>query len=119
MAGKEKNFENRIKRFLDSIGAYYFKFFANAYTRAGIPDLCVCLNGTFVAIEVKAENGRPSDLQKINLKKINDSGGVGILAYPSGYEDLKEFLYGVNLNYITDKGFDKNKGYHTFKRGRL
>lgn len=37
MAGREKNFENRIKKYLESKGAWFVKFFANAYTSSGIP----------------------------------------------------------------------------------
>ena len=31
-------------------------------------------------------------LQKVHLKRIGEAGGIGILAYPSGYEDLKDLI---------------------------
>lgn len=37
MAGREKNFENRIKKYLEKQGCWFVKFFANAYTSSGIP----------------------------------------------------------------------------------
>ena len=88
----EKNYENRIKKYLESKGAWFVKFFANAYTSSGIPDLLICLNGRFVGIEVKQETGKPSLLQKVHLKRIGEAGGIGVLAYPSGYEDLKNLI---------------------------
>lgn len=88
----EKNFENRIKKYLEKKGCWFVKFFANAYTSSGIPDLLICLNGRFVGIEVKQETGKPSLLQKLHLKRIGEAGGIGILAYPSGYEDLKNLI---------------------------
>lgn len=88
----EKNYENRIKKYLESKGAWFVKFFANAYTSSGIPDLLICLNGRFVGIEVKQETGKPSLLQKVHLKRIGEAGGIGILAYPSGYEKLKDLI---------------------------
>ena len=97
MAGPEKKFENKLKKYLDSKGAWYVKYFANAYTPSGIPDILVSLNGYFIAIEVKAENGKPSDLQLYNLNKIAKSGGIGILLYPSGFKDFKNYIEKVIL----------------------
>ena len=88
----EKNYENRIKKYLESKGAWFVKFFANAYTSSGIPDILCCVNGRFVGIEVKQETGKPSLLQKVHLKRIGEAGGIGILAYPSGYQKLKELI---------------------------
>lgn len=91
MAG-EKNFENRIKKFLEDEGCYFIKHFANAYTKSGIPDLLVCCNGNFVAVEVKASNGKPSELQLYNIHKINEAGGFGVIVCPEQFDDLKEVI---------------------------
>lgn len=87
MAG-EKNFENKIKKYLDSKGIWYVKFFANAYTRRGVPDLLACVNGRFLAIEVKAEDGRLSELQVVEMNRICDSGGVAMCVKPSQFDLL-------------------------------
>ena len=73
-------------------GAYFVKFFANSYTKSGVPDILACVNGYFVGIEVKAENGHPSDLQIYNVQKIRESGGFSFIVYPSGYDALKKFI---------------------------
>ena len=88
----EKTFENKIKRMLKDNGAYFVKFFANSYTKSGVPDILACVNGYFVGIEVKAENGHPSELQLYNVQKIRDSGGFAFIVYPSGYDDLTKFI---------------------------
>lgn len=86
----EKNFENKIKRYLKDIGAWHVKFFANAYTQKGIPDILGCYNGRFFAIEVKGgSNYGLTDLQRHNLHLINDAGGIGMCVYPSGFEQMK------------------------------
>lgn len=90
--GQEKTFENKVKRFLESSGAWFVKFFANSYTKSGIPDILACVNGYFVGIEVKAQNGRPSELQLHNVKKIREAGGFAIVLYPSGFEKFKQFI---------------------------
>lgn len=85
----EKKFETQIKAYLKSKGVYYFKFFANAFTPVGIPDIIACVNGRFVGIEVKAENGRPSELQKYNVERIKASGGIALIVYPKDFDKLK------------------------------
>ena len=97
MAGPEKLFEEKVKKYITSIGGYYIKHFANAYTKSGIPDIISCINGYSIWIEVKAENGKPSELQLYNLKKIARSGGIGILLYPSGFDKFKIFIEKVIL----------------------
>lgn len=91
----EKTFENKIKKFLDAHGAFYVKFFANAYTKSGIPDVLACINGYFVGIEVKAPNGKPSEIQLYNVRKINAAGGFAFVLYPSAFGAFKEFVEGL------------------------
>ncbi len=90
---KEKIFEDKIKKELANRRAWKVKFFANAFTPAGIPDILACYRGRFLGIEVKGGTGYGlTDLQKYNLKKIRDAGGIGICVYPSGWEQFLEIL---------------------------
>lgn len=88
----EKTFENKIKAWLKANNCYFVKFFANRMTRTGVPDILASVNGYFVGIEVKAQNGRPSDLQYYNVRKIRESGGFAWIVYPSGFDELKSIL---------------------------
>ena len=88
----EKNFENRLKKFLEAEGCWFVKFFANAYTKSGVPDLLVCCNGYFVAVEVKAPYGRPSELQKRNIRKINEENGYGVILYPDQFDEFMHLI---------------------------
>ncbi len=88
----EKTFENKIKDFLTDHGVWWVKYFANRNTKSGIPDILACVNGYFVAIEVKAQTGKPSDLQKYHCRKIREAGGVAVIVYPSGFERLKDLI---------------------------
>ena len=88
----EKIFENQIKNFLKSLpNTYYFKYWAGPYSKSGIPDIIACVNGHFVAVEVKAENGKPSELQLYHLEQIRKAGGHSFLLYPKGFEDFKNY----------------------------
>lgn len=88
----EKTFENQIKQYLDDNDCWYVKFFANSFTKKGIPDILACVNGHFVGIEVKAQNGTPSELQKRNVKKINSFGGYAVVVRPDQFEDLQRLI---------------------------
>lgn len=96
----EKNFENKIKKYLEELGAWQIKYWAGSqFTKSGVPDLIVCLNGYFVAIEVKAQNGKPSELQLYNIDKIREAGGFAFVVYPSAWEELKEILNDLSKGY--------------------
>lgn len=110
MAG-EKLFENRLKNYLHSVGVYpagfskdkmkvpikgwYTKIWGGGFQKSGIPDILCCVNSVFIAVEVKGSDGRPSELQKLNIRRINKSGGIGVILYPEGFENFKTLLQGV------------------------
>lgn len=90
---QEKTFENKIKKWLKEHGHWYVKYWAGSkFTKTGIPDLLCCVNGYFVAIEVKAQNGTPSELQEHTVNEIRTAGGFAVIVYPSGWPKLKTFL---------------------------
>lgn len=93
--GNEKSYEKKIKKYLDDHKAWYVKYFANEFTKAGIPDILACVNGYFVGIEVKAQNGKPTELQLYHCKRIREAGGLAFVVYPSGFDRLKAVI--INL----------------------
>lgn len=54
---------------------FYWKEHGGMYGTAGIPDIIACVDGRFVAFEVKTESGRLSNLQEVTLSRIRDAGG--------------------------------------------
>lgn len=89
----EKQYENKIKAYLKQLPrTWFFKHWGGGLAPAGIPDIIACVNGRFVGIEVKAENGRPSPLQVDKIAEINTSGGYGVITYPSDWERLRAEL---------------------------
>lgn len=107
----EKNFENKVKRYLESIGVYdlgtgadkmkvspcgyYEKRWGGGYSKAGLPDMHIVVCGVNLDVELKASNGRPSELQKQKIVQINQSGSIGVILYPEGFEQFKEIIKGV------------------------
>lgn len=99
---QEKQFENKIKKYLEEQGCWYVKYFANSFTKSGIPDILACINGYFVAIEVKATKGKPSKLQLYNRDKIREAGGISIILYPDQFEEF-EILIDKLIENIPDE----------------
>ena len=111
MSGAEKNYENAIKRFLKSEGiyplgvsskditvkpcGYYTKRHGNVFTTNGLPDLQVVVNGKCVDLEVKAENGKPSEVQIAIVSQINDCGGIAHVVYPKDFDFIKSLILGL------------------------
>jgi RecB family endonuclease NucS len=89
---EEKNFENRIKKYLNEKDCWYVKYFANRMTKSGVPDILACVNGQFMAIEVKASKGHPSELQIYHRDKIRETGGIAVIVYPDQWEKLKHLI---------------------------
>lgn len=89
---EEKNFENKVKRYLKENGVWYVKYFENGVTKAGVPDIIACVNGWFIGIEIKASKGKPSEIQKYQQKQIRKSNGVSLILYPDKFELFKSFV---------------------------
>ena len=68
----------------------FIKTHGDRFSKVGTPDILACVNGHFVAVEVKAENGRPSDLQIYHIEQIKKAGGYGVILYPKDFEKFKK-----------------------------
>ena len=98
----EKNFENKIKKYLELRGWWFVKYFANRMTKSGVPDILACVNGLFIGIEVKATNGHPSELQIWNREQIRNANGICVVLYPDQFEDFKVLIDLLESNMISD-----------------
>ena len=96
--GLEKSFENKIKRYLKERGCYRVKYHGNYYSENGTPDILACVNGYFLAIEVKAPEGKASELQLAKIAEIRKAGGFAYVVYPSGWFKLKDIIDGLLID---------------------
>lgn len=90
---KEKPFELKVREYIRSLGGWEYKVWAGGvYAKAGIPDILACIDGLFIAIEVKSDRGKPSALQLRNIRVIREAGGYARVLYPKEFQDFKEEL---------------------------
>jgi len=77
---KEQDYQKKIVKYLESKGAYVVKVITAS--KKGVPDVLACYKGRFIAIEVKTPTtmNNASELQKYNLEKIRDAGGVAMIS---------------------------------------
>jgi Holliday junction resolvase len=83
----ESELQTIILKYLKTLGYFRKVMVAN---NSGTPDIVGCIGGRFIAIEVKAKTGKVTELQKHNIKLIQDSGGLALIAY--SLNDVIEFL---------------------------
>lgn len=66
----------KVKKILDTYGAYYFMPATGGYGKSGVPDIIGCYKGFFFGIECKAGKGKTTALQDRHLEAIVASGGL-------------------------------------------
>jgi len=89
----EAQFQSKVIKFLQEQGIWFIKYWGGGrYTRAGVPDLLCCIDGLFVAIELKTNYGRVSKLQAYTIEQINSSGGIGIVLRPKQFKAFKQWI---------------------------
>lgn len=102
----EKSFEDKLKKWLESEGIYplgtakqdmttppcgYWekRWGGGKYIKSGMPDMHIVVNGISIEAELKAPNGRPSELQKQKLNQIDDAGCIAVVLFPKDFENFK------------------------------
>jgi len=90
----ESKIQSKIMKNLKAADIYAHKNITT--NRAGIPDIIACVNGKYLAIEVKNEKGKATPLQLWNIEQIKNSGGHAIIA--RSWEDVAEELRIMDAN---------------------
>mgnify|MGYP000985128917 FL=1 len=93
---KEKNIANKILKYLKSLdNCFCFKEHGGRYGTSGIPDIICCINGRFIAFEVKTEKGRLTKLQEITIQRIKEAKGKAFKV--TSLEEVKNILENLEV----------------------
>lgn len=91
----EQDIQSKIMEYIKSIGGLPIKQNQiGIYAQAGVPDIIACVNGRFVAIEVKRPGQKPKPIQYAFIDAINKAGGFAF--WTDNLEEVKTKLKGVN-----------------------
>ena len=81
MKKPETDLQDKAIKYLKANGIYHINQFGNGWSAKGAPDLTVCINGRFVAFELKVGSNDMQDDQKIHKLRIERSNGLHFSPY--------------------------------------
>lgn len=87
MSKPEKKLQDKAIEHLKGLGIYYLNLYGDGMSGKGKPDLIACINGRFVAFELKVGENDLQDDQKIHRLRIRRSKGLHFSPYT-----LAEFI---------------------------
>lgn len=111
----EKSFENQLKSWLESEGVYALgtekqkmlaepcgywekRWGGGKYTKAGLPDMHIVVNGVSIEAELKSETGKLSELQIQKLNQIADANCIGMVLYPHDFDKFKKLVRYIKVS---------------------
>lgn len=80
---------------LKELGAYYFYPIGSGWGSSGTPDIVGCYKGRFFGIECKAKGNKPTELQKMNLARIELNGGIALVIDETNADSVAELIGGM------------------------
>lgn len=76
----ESDITKSILKYLKTLPrCFFWKEHGGIYGTSGIPDIIVCIDGRFIALEVKTQKGKTTPLQNAAIRKIRSSGGFAFV----------------------------------------
>lgn len=81
MGKPEKKLQDKAIAYLKENKIYYLNQFGDGFTGKGKPDLITCIDGKFVAFELKVGKNDLQDDQVIHKRRIEKSNGLHFSPY--------------------------------------
>lgn len=81
MPKPEKKLQDKAVRYLRERGIYYLNLYGDGMSGKGKPDIIACINGRFVAFELKVGSNDMQDDQIIHKIRIERSNGLHYSPY--------------------------------------
>lgn len=88
----EKKVKDKVTAQLKAFGAYYFYPVTSGFGSSGVPDIVGCYKGRFFGIECKANGNKPTELQKLNLQRIGEAGGLSLVIDETNIDDVERII---------------------------
>lgn len=83
----EKNLQSKCIEYLKKNGVYHINKYGDGRSAKGAPDIIACINGRFVAFELKVGSNGLQDDQKLHKLWIERSNGLHYSPYT-----IEEFI---------------------------
>ena len=90
MTKPEKKLQDKVVRYLRERDIYYLNLYGDGRSGKGKPDIIACINGRFVAFELKVGSNDLQEDQKIHRLRIQRSRGLHYSPYT--FEEFKKIV---------------------------
>ena len=115
---QEKQFEEKLKKWLESEGIYALgtpvqemvaepcgywekRWGGGKYIKSGMPDMHIVVKCISLEVELKAPNGKLSDIQKQKLDQIADSQCMSMVLYPDDFPKFQKLIQVIKTNAVS------------------
>lgn len=102
----ETKFKEKVEKELKTIPKCWFVKIQQV-AKHGTPDILMCINGVFIAIELKTDIGKVDKLQAWTLDNIANAGGLAFVLTPKNFESTIKLLREIYEE--TKKGEDNDR----------
>ncbi len=92
MRKAETVFRTKVRERLKTIPNAWFESIQQKAI-SGTPDMLGCVNGFFVALELKAtDRDQPTALQAVKLQRIVDANGMALVVHPGNVDHVFDLI---------------------------
>ena len=101
----EGRVKDACKKYLKSIGAWFFMPVSNGMGQVGIPDIICCYKGMFIAVETKAPGKKANTTpnQDRVIEAIKGADGWAIVV--DNVDQLEEFITSIKIFQILESAY--------------
>ena len=115
---KEGLVKKKIRDRLKKAGAYYTMPVMTGMATNGTPDFACAVQGRYLAIEAKAGDGVPTELQWARLREVDRAGGDTMVINESNLFILEKYLAAPAFGCVAIREYDSRRVQgHNLKTG--
>ena len=105
----EGKVKDQIKKRLKAARAYWTMPVMTGMATNGTPDFAVCYQGRYLAIEAKAGDGAPTELQWARLMEVERAGGDTMVINESNLDVLDAYLANPSAACVAIREYDSRR----------
>lgn len=92
---KESKLEEKVERLMQRKGIWQLARYQAQSNQNGLPDRLYLYKGYLLGLELKTEEGKPTELQLKKLEEINNNGGIGLII--RNVETIKKLIEYIDV----------------------
>lgn len=112
MSTPEGKVKSALKKMLKHYGAYFTMPVMTGYATNGTPDFSVGHAGRYLAIEAKAGDGVPTELQWVRLREVERAGCSTMVINEQNLQLLEKWLLDTTMMVHAVRELDSKRVLH-------